>query len=73
MRTRSKKSELREKTLVTTLKRSKQPLTIRELAHKLFPGVRPQERADSHVRNALRGPRANKSVKRVGRGTYKAR
>lgn len=46
-------------------------LTIRELARKCFPGVRPVEKADSWVRNALRKLVAIRAAKKVNRGTYR--
>jgi hypothetical protein len=47
-------------------------LKLGELARKAFPGVRPIIKANSWVRNQLRGLVRAKLAKRVGRGTYQA-
>lgn len=44
--------------------------TIRQIAGKAFPGVRPVTKADSWVRNAFRELRPRGLAKQVGRGTY---
>lgn len=62
----------KEKRVVTTLKKSRRPLTIRELTRRCFPGVRPVEKGDSQVRNSLRKPVRDAIVRKVGAGTYAA-
>jgi len=47
-------------------------LTIAELARRCFPGYRPAARANSTVRNQLRGLVAQRLVRQVARGTYQA-
>ncbi len=54
------------------LRASDEPLTIRELARKCFPGVRPREKADSQVRNHLRVLVPRGEARKVRRGTYEA-
>lgn len=63
----------KEQRVVEALQQKQDKLTIRELARACFPGVRPVEKADSQVRNALRKPRKLKLVRKVGEGTYQAR
>lgn len=62
----------KEDRVITALKRSEEPLTIRQLAWKCFPGVRPVTKADSWVRNALRILVRDGYASRKARGTYDA-
>lgn len=46
------------------------PMTIRQLARRCFPGVRPVAKADSQVRNSLRRLVRERLVRKVADGTY---
>lgn len=63
----------RQKKVLDALRAAGGPVTIKQLGHRAFPGVRPATKAQSWVRNQLRGLVANKQAKRVDDGTYEAR
>lgn len=62
----------RQQKVLSTLKRSGK-IKIADLARKAFPGVRPLTKANSWVRNQLRGLVAHKLAKKIDKGTYQAR
>lgn len=69
----SSKLNWKEERVVARLKEvAPSALTIRELARKCFPGVRPASKADSQVRNSLRKPTRLRMIKKAGEGAYKA-
>jgi len=69
---RSEEITDRQKKVLAILKRA-QKQTIAELAEKAFSSVRPKAKANSWVRNQLRGLVARKLVAKIDSGTYKAR
>lgn len=64
-----------QKQLTTHFKRSKSAWTIHELAEKFVVSGTKKDQAwcDSQIRNTLRPLKAAKLIKKVGRGTYRAR
>jgi hypothetical protein len=67
----AKKIELtaRQQKVLAAIKKTKKS-TIEVITKTAFPGVRPITRANSWVRNQLRGLRAAHLIKRVASGTY---
>ena len=67
----AKKLELteRQQKVLAAIKKTKKS-TIEVITKTAFPGVRPVTRANSWVRNQLRGLRAAHLIKRVAAGTY---
>ncbi len=58
----------KEKKVLTFLRQSKKPKTLDELAEHLFPGTRPQARANSQVRNSIRRLVREKFIRKFADG-----
>lgn len=70
MKNVEKQLNWKEERIVELLLSCGEPLTLKQLRRKAFPGVRPITKADSQVRNSLRKPRKLRLIKRVEAGKY---